>query len=99
MIDSTARKSPFARALVLLLHGYRSLISPLLGPHCRFYPSCSQYAIHALERRPLLTAFGLILKRLVRCHPFHPGGYDPLESDEIRSNHPSDENSMESSHG
>ena len=71
-------------AIIGLLRLYQRLISPLLGPHCRFYPSCSQYARQAFERRPFVAALGLTLRRLARCHPFHPGGYDPLEGDPDR---------------
>jgi putative membrane protein insertion efficiency factor len=57
---------------------YRSLISPLLGPHCRFYPSCSGYALEALERHGPLRGSWLALGRLVRCGPWTQGGYDPV---------------------
>jgi len=57
---------------------YRSLISPLLGPHCRFHPSCSAYALEALERHGPLRGGWLALGRLVRCGPWTPGGHDPV---------------------
>jgi putative membrane protein insertion efficiency factor len=62
----------------LMLRGYQLLISPLLGNHCRFYPSCSQYAIEAVDRHGILRGGGLALRRLSRCHPWHPGGFDPV---------------------
>jgi hypothetical protein len=62
----------------LMLRGYQLLISPLLGNHCRFYPSCSQYAIEAVDRHGVLRGSGLALRRLSRCHPWHPGGFDPV---------------------
>lgn len=66
----------------LLLQGlikiYRFVISPILGHHCRFYPSCSQYAQIALEKHGLINGIWLGLRRLVRCHPWCPGGYDPV---------------------
>ncbi len=63
--------------LIALIRAYQWFISPLLGPHCRFYPSCSQYACEALERHGALRGSGLALRRLLRCHPWHPGGVDP----------------------
>ncbi|WP_123399449.1 membrane protein insertion efficiency factor YidD [Inmirania thermothiophila] len=60
------------------LRAYRYAVSPLLGPRCRFEPSCSAYAIEALERHGPARGAWLALRRLLRCHPFHPGGYDPV---------------------
>jgi putative membrane protein insertion efficiency factor len=62
----------------LLIRAYQLAISPLLGPRCRFYPSCSQYALEAVMRYGALRGSWLALRRLLRCHPFHPGGYDPV---------------------
>ena len=59
-----------------LIGGYQRYISPLLGRHCRFYPSCSQYAYQAISRHGVARGSVLALKRLARCHPFHPGGVD-----------------------
>jgi len=67
-----------SRALIALLHLYKLCLSPLLGPRCRFYPSCSSYAIAAIQTHGLLAGSWLGLKRLLRCHPWHPGGYDPV---------------------
>lgn len=64
--------------LVALLKAYRYAISPLLGRHCRFEPSCSAYAIEALETHGALRGAGLAAVRVCRCHPWHPGGYDPV---------------------
>jgi putative membrane protein insertion efficiency factor len=66
------------KGLVFVINAYRYLISPLIGPRCRFEPTCSQYAIEALTNLGLTKAIFLILRRLLRCHPFCPGGYDPL---------------------
>lgn len=66
------------RVLLLLIRGYQILISPLLGPNCRFTPSCSHYAIEAIEIHGPWRGAWLALGRLGRCHPWHPGGYDPV---------------------
>lgn len=64
--------------LILLVRGYQVVLSPLLPASCRFYPSCSAYAIEALERHGALRGGWLTVRRLARCHPFCPGGYDPV---------------------
>lgn len=57
---------------------YQRWISPYIPPSCRFYPSCSEYAIEAVSRHGLFRGVWLAVRRLLRCHPFHPGGYDPV---------------------
>lgn len=69
---------PLAKSLVGLLRCYQYLISPLLGNRCRFYPSCSEYAVIAIKDRGVLLGLWLAVKRLLRCHPLHPGGHDPV---------------------
>jgi putative membrane protein insertion efficiency factor len=64
--------------LLVLIRGYQLLVSPLLGPRCRFHPSCSQYALEAIRVHGTARGVWLALRRLLRCHPFHPGGYDPV---------------------
>jgi putative membrane protein insertion efficiency factor len=64
--------------LILFVRLYQLIISPLLGPRCRFYPSCSDYAIEAIQYYGLFLGAWLALKRLIRCQPFCQGGYDPL---------------------
>lgn len=64
--------------LTALIRGYQWAISPLLGPHCRFYPSCSQYAHEAIERHGVARGVWLAIRRVARCHPWHPGGVDPV---------------------
>ena len=64
--------------LIVLINLYKRFLSPLFPPVCRFYPSCSTYAVQSLERYGLLKGLWLTVKRLVRCHPCHPGGYDPV---------------------
>lgn len=66
------------RLLAALIRVYQRLISPLLPPSCRFYPSCSQYALEAVTRHGVLKGSWLAARRLARCHPFHPGGFDPV---------------------
>ncbi|HET7763884.1 MAG TPA: membrane protein insertion efficiency factor YidD [Burkholderiales bacterium] len=67
-----------SRLLSLLIAGYRFSISPLLGMHCRFHPSCSAYALEALERHGATRGGWLAIRRLARCHPWHAGGHDPV---------------------
>jgi putative membrane protein insertion efficiency factor len=64
--------------LIILIHLYQHTFSTLLGPCCRFTPSCSSYALLAIQRFGIIEGAWLIFKRLIRCHPFHPGGYDPV---------------------
>ena len=64
--------------LMWIIRGYQLAISPMLGPRCRFYPSCSCYAHTAIERYGVWKGFWLGLKRLLRCHPFAQGGYYPV---------------------
>lgn len=66
------------RVLVLLVRGYQYGISPLIGPRCRFLPTCSEYAVEALERHGGVRGSVLALRRLLRCHPFSRGGLDPV---------------------
>ena len=64
--------------LIGLIRVYRLLISPLFPPSCRFQPTCSQYALDAVERFGSIRGSWMAIKRILRCHPFHPGGYDPV---------------------
>ena len=66
------------KLLMLLVRLYQRAVSPLLPPACRFHPSCSSYAAAALERHGALKGSWLAARRLARCHPFHPGGIDPV---------------------
>ncbi|MBQ2113906.1 MAG: membrane protein insertion efficiency factor YidD [Selenomonadales bacterium] len=67
------------RILLLLIHFYRRFISPLKPPTCRFYPTCSLYAVQAIEKYGAFKGSYLAVKRILKCHPFHKGGYDPVE--------------------
>lgn len=66
--------------LIGLIQGYRRFISPLFPPTCRFQPTCSQYALEAIDCFGVLKGSWLATKRILRCHPWHPGGYDPVPS-------------------
>jgi len=66
------------KILLVLIRGYQIFLSPLFGPTCRFAPSCSHYAINAVQKFGVAKGSWLSLKRLLKCHPFHPGGYDPV---------------------
>lgn len=63
---------------VAVIRAYQFCVSPFLPPSCRFVPTCSEYAIDALQQRGVFRGLLLIGARLLRCHPFHPGGYDPV---------------------
>ncbi|MGD2268879.1 MAG: membrane protein insertion efficiency factor YidD [Desulfobacterales bacterium] len=63
---------------LLFIRAYQWVLSPILGPTCRFYPSCSEYAYQSIKRYGLPKGISLALKRLLRCHPLHPGGFDPV---------------------
>ncbi|QNR98651.1 membrane protein insertion efficiency factor YidD [Stenotrophomonas sp. 169] len=64
--------------LIAVLRFYKRFISPLLGPRCRFFPSCSEYAMQAIAGHGPLRGSWLAVRRIGRCHPFHPGGFDPV---------------------
>ena len=66
------------RALIIVIHLYRLTLSPFIGNQCRFYPTCSHYAEQAIEEQGVCRGVVLALRRLSRCHPFNPGGFDPV---------------------
>lgn len=76
--DERPRPSPLAWVLLAPVHVYRRVISPLLPPTCRFYPSCSAYAVEALTVHGAFRGGWLTLRRLLKCGPWHPGGIDPV---------------------
>jgi putative membrane protein insertion efficiency factor len=67
------------KALIALIKLYRYLVSPLFPAACRFTPTCSEYSMAAIGRYGAVRGCYLTLRRILRCHPFHPGGYDPLK--------------------
>jgi len=66
------------KTLLSLIIFYQRFVSPLTAPACRFYPSCSEYALQAIKRYGPWRGLWLSLRRISKCHPFHPGGYDPV---------------------
>lgn len=66
------------KILIILIKAYKKLISPYLPSSCRFYPTCSSYAVESIERFGIVVGIWLTLKRVMKCHPLHPGGFDPV---------------------
>ncbi len=71
------------KGIIIFLLGYRRFLSPFLPSSCRFFPSCSSYALQAIERYGIRKGIALSLRRLLRCHPANPGGYDPIPQDKV----------------
>lgn len=70
--------------LLLLIKFYKTFISPVLGNNCRFHPTCSTYSVEALKTHGPIKGLWLSMKRVAKCHPFHPGGYDPVPLPKIK---------------
>jgi putative membrane protein insertion efficiency factor len=68
----------FKNLLIFIIKIYQKIISPLKKPSCRFYPTCSQYAVEAISKYGALRGSVKAIKRILKCHPFNPGGYDPV---------------------
>jgi uncharacterized protein len=68
----------FKKILISVIRFYQVVISPIKPPSCRFYPTCSHYGLEAVQRFGALKGGWLTLKRILKCHPFHPGGVDPV---------------------
>jgi putative membrane protein insertion efficiency factor len=75
--------APFRLLFVLPIRAYQRLVSPLLGQHCKYYPSCSEYAVQAVQRFGILRGLVLAGWRLLRCNPWSNGGYDPVEEQRL----------------
>jgi hypothetical protein len=71
-------KALLAKPFIWLVRGYQLFISPFVPPSCRFHPTCSHYAIEALQKHGALHGLWLAIRRIARCHPWHPGGHDPV---------------------
>lgn len=82
MLSLKKLASPFEKILrfilILLIKSYQLMLSPLLGKRCRFHPTCSEYGTEALQTNGVILGGYLILKRIIKCHPWHPGGFDPV---------------------
>jgi putative membrane protein insertion efficiency factor len=74
----TRSRGPIARVLLAVIRAYRTAISPVRPPTCRYIPSCSAYAVEAIELHGAARGSWLAVRRLLRCHPFHAGGHDPV---------------------
>ncbi len=79
--------------LILAIKVYQYLFSPWISHGCRFFPSCSNYALGSLEKFGFVGGIKLLIKRICKCHPFHPGGYDPIPHDQL-SNHPNSNDNL-----
>lgn len=77
-IPSPEKLNIMKKSVLFLIRGYKSVFSPILGQHCRYLPTCSMYTYEAIEKYGLLKGMILGTKRLIRCHPFRPGGVDPV---------------------
>lgn len=69
----------FKRMIILIINVYQKFISPLKPSCCRFHPTCSEYALQSIEKYGAISGGFMALKRILRCHPFNPGGYDPVK--------------------
>ena len=76
--SAQVRHALLDRLMIGVIRAYQLVISPALPPSCRFYPSCSEYALQAIAKYGAMKGMWLGVRRIARCHPFHPGGYDPV---------------------
>ncbi|PEM70817.1 membrane protein insertion efficiency factor YidD [Bacillus pseudomycoides] len=74
------------RIFIGIIRFYQKFISPMTPPTCRFYPTCSHYGLEAFQKHGAFKGFWLTLKRILKCHPFHPGGFDPVPDKKEKRN-------------
>ncbi|CAM3249321.1 membrane protein insertion efficiency factor YidD [Filibacter tadaridae] len=72
------------KVLMTFIKLYQKIISPILPPSCRFYPTCSHYGLEAIEKHGALKGSWLAVRRISKCHPFHEGGFDPVPEKELK---------------
>ncbi|RME56090.1 MAG: membrane protein insertion efficiency factor YidD [Deltaproteobacteria bacterium] len=77
-VETDPKQGIVGRMAIALILLYQRYLSPLTPPSCRFQPTCSQYALQAIRRYGFLRGFTKFMRRFLKCHPFHPGGFDPL---------------------
>ena len=75
------------KIFISLIRFYQKVISPMTPPSCRFYPSCSQYAVEAIQKHGAIKGSYLAIRRLSKCHPFHHGGHDPVPENNLKRSH------------
>ncbi|KYG30630.1 membrane protein insertion efficiency factor YidD [Priestia endophytica] len=75
------------KVLLWLIRGYQLFISPLSPPRCRFHPTCSHYGLQSIQRFGAIKGTYLTIKRILKCHPFHPGGFDPVPEKKDKHSH------------
>jgi putative membrane protein insertion efficiency factor len=92
-----SRVNTSARLIIIVIRGYQLLLSPFLASRCRFYPSCSHYGVEAISQHGALRGSWMTLKRLLRCHPFASGGFDPVPAPKT-ANHDCSANSHPNCH-
>ena len=78
MISGVLNRISVKAILIFLIRGYQLCVSPFLPPTCRYYPTCSSYCMEAIKKYGAAKGLLLGVRRILRCHPFHPGGYDPV---------------------
>lgn len=81
-------KRVFQMGALFLIRAYQYVLSPVLGPACRFYPTCSDYAYQAILRYGIFSGSHLMIRRILRCHPFNPGGFDPVPQEKTVVEYP-----------